>query len=79
VSRPSTLRGALRQLRPFVQRFAPFLREERKLLIGGVLALFLEVGMRLLTPWPLKFVIDSFTGHGALPGSPGDAPPPQAP
>ena len=73
MSRPSTLRGALRQLRPFVQRFAPFLREERKLLIGGVLALFLEVGMRLLTPWPLKFVIDSFTGHGALPGSPGDA------
>ncbi|MFU8829856.1 MAG: EamA family transporter, partial [Phycisphaerales bacterium] len=44
---------------------------------GGALALFVEVGMRLLQPWPLKFVLDAFTGQigggsGSIPGPVGD-------
>jgi ATP-binding cassette, subfamily B, bacterial len=41
-----------------VQRFWPYLRKERRLITGSLLALFTEVGLRLLEPWPLKFVFD---------------------
>ena len=61
-SRPSSLRGSIRKLAPFVREFAPYLRRERSLLAGGTLALFAEVGMRLLQPWPLKFVLDGLSG-----------------
>jgi len=56
---PSTLRAALPGLRRTVRRFAPHLRRERLLVGGGLAALFAEVGLRLLEPWPLKFIIDA--------------------
>ncbi|WP_159500664.1 ABC transporter ATP-binding protein [Microbacterium sp. 18062] len=37
----------------------PLLRPHRLLLAGGLAALLLEVGFRVLEPWPLKIVIDS--------------------
>lgn len=79
-SRPSTLRGSLEKLAPFVREFAPYLKRERTLLAGGTLALFVEVGMRLLQPWPLKFVIDAFTGQigGGPEGGPVSVPGPVA-
>ncbi len=44
--------------------FWPHLRQYRGLLLGSLLALFAEVGLRLLEPWPLKFVFDYILGHG---------------
>jgi ATP-binding cassette subfamily B protein len=54
-----TLKGAVPGLRRTVHRFAPHIRQQRKLLVLGFLALFLEVGFRLLEPWPLAYVIDA--------------------
>lgn len=56
---PRTLVRLLRQL-------GPQLRAERGLLAGSALALITEIGLRLLEPWPLKFVFDySFSGREA--------------
>ncbi len=57
--RPSSLRDAAPGLRRTVRRFRPHVLHERRLLLGGGAALFAEVAMRLLEPWPLKFVIDA--------------------
>ncbi|MBI3966347.1 MAG: ABC transporter ATP-binding protein [Chloroflexi bacterium] len=41
-----------------IQYFWPYLRQRRLLIAGSSGALFAEVGLRLLEPWPLKFVVD---------------------
>lgn len=70
MARPPSVAGALRMLGPVVQRFAPHLRRERGLLAGGTAALFAEVAMRLVEPWPLKLLLDRFTsGTGSDPAS----------
>ena len=38
--------------------FWPYVRRHRALIAVSMLALFAEVGLRLLEPWPLKFVFD---------------------
>src|SRR5262245_28945346 len=48
------LPGLLRILR----YFWPHVRQYRGLMVGSLLALLAEVGLRLLEPWPLKFVFD---------------------
>ncbi|WNV76030.1 ABC transporter ATP-binding protein [Geodermatophilus sp. DSM 44513] len=58
-SRRPGARDAVRGLRRTLRRFAPHLRSQRRLLLLGLLALFLEVAMRLLEPWPLAWVLDS--------------------
>lgn len=42
--------------------FWPQVRKHRGLMFGSLLALFFEVGLRLLEPWPLKFVFDRVIG-----------------
>ena len=70
MARPSSLREALRRLLPVAHRLSPHLRQERTLLAGGSLALVAEVLMRLVEPWPIKFILDRYTGHAdALPGA----------
>jgi ATP-binding cassette subfamily B protein len=44
--------------------FWPHLRKERAVIAGSMLALFAEVFLRLLEPWPLKFVFDCIIGSG---------------
>jgi len=53
------LRDAVPGLRRTLQQFRPHVREQKRLLAGGAAALFAEVAMRLLEPWPLKFVLDA--------------------
>ena len=38
--------------------FWPYLCKHRGLIAGSMVALFAEIGLRLLEPWPLKFVFD---------------------
>jgi ATP-binding cassette subfamily B protein len=59
MARPQTLRDAAPGLRRTLRRFRPHIRNERPLLVGGFAALLLEVAMRLLEPWPLKYVLDA--------------------
>jgi len=49
-----SLPGSMR----FIKKFAPILRKQKALICGSFLALFAEIFMSLLAPWPLKFVID---------------------
>jgi ATP-binding cassette, subfamily B, bacterial len=58
-SRTATLRQARPALARVLHRFAPLIREQRRLLVLGLVALLLEVGLRLVEPWPLGYVIDS--------------------
>ena len=50
-----------------VHAFAPYLRSQRRLIALSFLALFAEVAMRLLEPWPLKFVFDRIIAPAAAP------------
>ncbi|GAA1437297.1 ABC transporter ATP-binding protein [Microlunatus lacustris] len=59
MGRPATLGAALPGLRRTAVRFRSHLREQRRLLVLGLAALVAEVGLRLLEPWPLAFVVDA--------------------
>jgi ATP-binding cassette subfamily B protein len=50
--------------------FWPHLRAHRGLLVGSFAALAVEVGLRLLEPWPLKFVFDHVIGQRRTPRRP---------
>lgn len=41
-----------------VRRFSPHLHQQAPLIGGGTLALLAEIVLRLLEPWPLKFLVD---------------------
>ncbi|HET7326559.1 MAG TPA: ABC transporter ATP-binding protein [Nocardioidaceae bacterium] len=56
--KPASLRSSVPGLRRLGRHVRPHLVAERRLLLAGTVALFAEVAMRLLEPWPLKFVID---------------------
>lgn len=49
---PTALRRTLTMLRPHV-------RSHRLLAGGGLLALFADVGLRIIEPWPVKYAIDA--------------------
>ena len=61
-------RGALRRSLHLV---APDLRPQWGMVLAGVLALVLEVGFRVMEPWPLKIVIDALVSSLKGSGSPG--------
>ncbi|AVM62846.1 protein tyrosine phosphatase [Actinomyces sp. oral taxon 897] len=50
---------------------APDLRPQWGMVLAGVLALMLEVGFRVMEPWPLKIVIDALVSSLKGSGSPG--------
>lgn len=52
------MRAAGRSFRRFWPHLRHHVRPERRLLVLGGLALLAEVAMRLLEPWPLKYVVD---------------------
>jgi ATP-binding cassette subfamily B protein len=56
--RAKPLQQSLPSLAHIVRRFWPHIREQRTLLAWSVIALLAEVTLKLLEPWPLKFVLD---------------------
>ncbi len=64
MARPPSLRAALPGLGKTIGRFAPQIRQQRALIAGGSAALLAEVVLRLLEPWPLKFVFDRVIVRG---------------
>ncbi len=61
MSRPqvsSIVPGLARMLR----HFAPHLRPYRGAIAGSFLALFVGIALRLLEPWPIKFLFDAILG-----------------
>lgn len=61
--KPKGLREAMPGLRHLAPHVRPHLRRQRLLIAGGGGAMALEVVMRLLEPWPMKFVLDGVIGH----------------
>lgn len=57
-SKPANLRESLPGFHRLWPHVKPHLAAERRLLIAGSVAMLAEVVMRLLEPWPLKYVID---------------------
>src|SRR3989441_5155268 len=62
MGQPVTLRAALPGLGRLVRRLWPYVRHERPLIVVSLLALYAEIGLRLLEPWPLKVVLDHVVG-----------------
>src|SRR5262249_8421484 len=58
MSRPENLPKSLPGLCRILTYFWPHVRHYRLLISGLLVALFAEVGLRLLEPWPLKIVFD---------------------
>lgn len=64
MSQVRQLRKAMPKLGALGRRLAPYLARYRLLLGGSFLALFAQVGARLLEPWPLKLIFDGVLGLG---------------
>ncbi|WP_035985008.1 ABC transporter ATP-binding protein [Leptolyngbya sp. KIOST-1] len=58
MARPQKLTEIAPGLWQIVRRFWPYIRQQWGLVLGGLTALLAQVGLRLLEPWPLKFVFD---------------------
>jgi ATP-binding cassette, subfamily B, bacterial len=58
MGRPQTLRESVPALWRMARHFWPEVRKHRGLIIVSLTALAGEVALRLLEPWPLKFVFD---------------------
>lgn len=58
MKRQPTLQDAFPSLRQILKRFWPHICRQRNIIIGATVAMVAEVALRLLEPWPLKFVFD---------------------
>ncbi|NCJ06255.1 ATP-binding cassette domain-containing protein [Synechococcales cyanobacterium C] len=58
MGRPQTIQEIAPGLWQIMRRFSPYIRQEWGLVVGALVALLAQVGLRLLEPWPLKFVFD---------------------
>jgi ATP-binding cassette subfamily B protein len=56
--RPDKIQNLVPTLWRMVRHFRPYLHKNRYLIGGSTVAVFAEVGLRLLEPWPLKFIFD---------------------
>ena len=59
---PDTTNKSLPSLWRILKYFWPHARQYRSLIAGSLVALFAEVALRLLEPWPIKFVFDHVIG-----------------
>src|SRR5437667_9085038 len=64
MAKPVKLRENLPGLWRISKYFWPHARKYKGLMAASLFALFAEVGLRLLEPWPLKFVFDRILGSG---------------
>lgn len=67
---PQPIQKSIPGLWRITKYFWPHLRQYRALMAGSFLALIAEVSLRLLEPWPLKFVFDYIIGQRRTPKKP---------
>jgi ATP-binding cassette, subfamily B, bacterial len=70
MSRSPSLQKGLPGLWRITAYFWPHVRQYRALIASSFAALAAEVGLRLLEPWPLKFVFDYIIGQRRAPKKP---------
>ncbi|BAY41408.1 ABC transporter ATP-binding protein (plasmid) [Nostoc sp. NIES-2111] len=52
------LKGVIPGVLQILRKFSPYIHQQKVLIAGSFLALLFETGLRLLEPWPLKYVFD---------------------
>lgn len=57
-SKEKDLKGVIPGVMRILGKFSPYIRKHKALIAGSFLALLAETGLRLLEPWPLKYVFD---------------------
>jgi ATP-binding cassette subfamily B protein len=62
MGRPKRLKESVPGLLRIFRQLWPWIRPERPLIVTSMAALFAGVGLRLLEPWPLKFIFDGVIG-----------------
>lgn len=67
MSHPQPLPQSLPSLGRILKYFWPHVRQYRLLMAGSLAALLAEVGLRLLEPWPIKFIFDYVLGSKSSP------------
>jgi ATP-binding cassette subfamily B protein len=76
MSKSAARKGRTGALRRTLSTIRPHLGPHRVLIGGGLLALFAEVVLRVLEPWPVKIVVDAVTASlGATLGAASGTPP----
>ncbi|HMF16200.1 MAG TPA: ABC transporter ATP-binding protein [Gemmataceae bacterium] len=58
MARRRSLQESLPGLRRILRHFWPLIRKQRLLITGSLAAMLAEVVLRILEPWPLKFIFD---------------------
>src|SRR5262249_42650735 len=67
--RPQTVQESPPSLWRILGRFRPYIRKQKAVIAASFVALFAEITLRLVEPWPLKLVFDHVIvakhhGHG---------------
>lgn len=70
MAKPQSLPKSLPSLWRITRYFWPHIRQFRGLMTFSFLALLAQVGLRLLEPWPLKWVFDYIIGQRRAPKKP---------
>src|SRR5574341_1345444 len=73
MARPEKVHDILYSFTRMLRRFWPYIRRQKMLAIGALLALCAETGLQILEPWPLKFVLDRVITTSPTGGSSGFA------
>lgn len=71
MARPKNLKVIIPGIGRILQKFAPQIRKQRALLALSFIALLAETIMRILEPWPLKFIFDEVILPRFADGRPG--------
>ena len=58
MKRKQSLSAVLPSLWRILRHFWPYIRKQRSMLLLAAIATFVEIGARLLEPWPLKYIFD---------------------
>ena len=64
MARPASMRASLPGIIRFTRHFGPYLRKHRGVIAMAMAALLGQALLRLLEPWPLKFIIDRIVDAG---------------
>ena len=69
MSRQPPLSASIPTLRQMLVRFWPLIRKQRALIASSIVALLVEVSLRLLEPWPIKLIVDNVIAPEGAAGS----------
>ena len=69
-SKEKDLKTVIPGMRRVLSKFAPHIRQQKFLIGGSLLALLADTALRLLEPWPLKFIFDRVLVSNAETGFP---------